>query len=223
MVLAFDDSGMLTPGDHELTFDELRGSILIDGPLNPPVRWDVSWRGRLVDKLEILVGQLWLVGVDEVAIGGSFAEDAPRPNDIDGYFKCDPRQYYQGVLQEQLNRIDPYAVWRWDKSDLRRDSRGGLQTPMWHRYRVDLWPDIGQPTGEIDKFGNDVSFAARLRSKSRWIASGDHQNRQAFRSPRRCTHSIIAILTTVTCAWRACEGRRDDRESSPSRGTTYPS
>ena len=96
MVLVFDDSGMLIPGDHELTFEMLRGSLLIDGPPSPPVRWDVSWRGRLVDNLEILVGQLWLVGVHEIAIGGSFAEDAPRPNDVDGYFKCDPAPILSG-------------------------------------------------------------------------------------------------------------------------------
>jgi hypothetical protein len=172
MVLTFNSSGMLFPGDHDCTFGDLRNSILVLGPATPPTKWDASWRGRLVDKLEVLVSQLWSVDVHEITIGGSFAEETPRPTDIDGYFACDPRKYYQGVLQEQLNRIDPYAVWKWDRSDLRRDSRGGLQTPMWHRYRIDLWPNTGQPTGEIDEDGNDVYFPTRLRSSRDGLPRG---------------------------------------------------
>jgi hypothetical protein len=38
-----------------------------------------------VDNLAVLVAQLWQVGIDRIFIDGSFAQDKPRPNDIDGY------------------------------------------------------------------------------------------------------------------------------------------
>lgn len=37
-----------------------------------------------MDNFEALVNQLWQVGVSEVYIDGSFAEDKNHPNDIDG-------------------------------------------------------------------------------------------------------------------------------------------
>jgi hypothetical protein len=83
---AFTEDGLLPPADCELTHDELRRSLLVVGPGAGYPNWDIAWRRRLVDNLEILVNQLWQAGVREVFADGSFVEDKDHPNDIDGYF-----------------------------------------------------------------------------------------------------------------------------------------
>ena len=82
----FQPNGLLPPGDYEVSFDELRRSVLVSGPPDTAQEsaWDGGWRRRLVDNLEILTKQLWQVGVREVYADGSFVEDKDHPNDIDG-------------------------------------------------------------------------------------------------------------------------------------------
>ena len=109
-----DAWGVLPPGDHAATFAELRASPLVFGPTDRPDEWDEDWRDHLVSQAEILVRQLWAVGVTEVFLDGSFAEDKPRPNDVDGYFTCDLRRFASGELQRELNALDPHSVWTWD-------------------------------------------------------------------------------------------------------------
>ena len=84
---AFNTDGLLPPGDYELTFGEIRSSLLVIGPGDP--EWDTSWRRWLVEQLEVLMNQLWSVGIVEVFVDGSFVECKNRPGDIDGYFVCD--------------------------------------------------------------------------------------------------------------------------------------
>jgi hypothetical protein len=112
----FTADGMLPPGDYELTLTELRGSTLVIGPGADYPNWDVPWRRRLVDNLEILVEQLrdW-----------------------------DPaqRRPYRGYPKKQL--------------------------PMWHQYRVELYPHVGQPSGIRDRFGNELEFPSAFRLSRR--------------------------------------------------------
>jgi hypothetical protein len=67
-------------------------------------------------------------------------------------------------LQRQLNRLDPYKTWTWDPAT-RRPYRGypKRQLPMWHRYRVELYPHVGQPSGIRDKHGHELMFPAAFR------------------------------------------------------------
>lgn len=105
----FDANGLLPVGDYEVTMPELRASILVQGPrdrIRYPT-WDAGWRLWLVDHLEMLVNQLWTVGVCEIYIDGSFVEDKDHPNDIDGYFVCDMTAFASGRLVSALNRLDP--------------------------------------------------------------------------------------------------------------------
>ena len=71
----FEQDGLLPPGDYEVSFDQLRSSVLVAGPGNPQMypSWDAPWRRRLVDNLELLTHQLWKVGVRDVFADGSFA------------------------------------------------------------------------------------------------------------------------------------------------------
>ena len=110
MIPPFDDRGLLPPGDHDATFDELRASPLVWGPPERPEAWDDDWRGHLMDQAEVLVRQLWAGGIEEVSLDGSFAEDKPHPNDIDGYFVCDVRRFATGELQRELNALDEHGV-----------------------------------------------------------------------------------------------------------------
>lgn len=167
----FDADGLLPPSDYEVTLDELRVSVLANGPDDERASWDTAWRLRLIDNLEILSHQLWQVGVREIFADGSFAEDKDHPNDIDGYFECSLDAIRTGELTRQLNLIDPFKVWTWDPAT-RRPYRGypKKQLPMWHRYRVELYPHIPGlwlGSGIRDKFGHELEFPSAFRQSRR--------------------------------------------------------
>lgn len=169
----FNSSGLLPPGDYEVSFAELRDSVLVRGPpsTSAPSTWDATWRARLVDNLEVLTKQLWQVGIREVFADGSFAEDKDHPNDIDGYFVCELARLASGQLARELNLLDPVKVWTWDPVS-RRPYRGypKRQLPMWHRYRVELYPHVpglGVGSGIRDRHGNELEFPAAFRQSRR--------------------------------------------------------
>lgn len=169
----FTDDGLLPTGDYEVTFEELRHSILVLGPGDPSEcpSWDAGWRARLVDNLETMTRQLWRVGITEVFADGSFAEDKDHPNDIDGYFVCDLDLLKSGKLARELNLLDPEKVWTWDPAS-RRPYRGypKWQLPMWHRYRVELYPHVpslGSGSGIRDRHGIELEFPSAFRQSRR--------------------------------------------------------
>lgn len=162
--LRFTETGVLPPGDYTATLDELRASILISGTGIDSLHWDSAWRAKCVDNLEVLADQLWRVGIEKIYIDGSFVEEKDHPNDIDGYFDCDFIRFASGEIEAELNQLDPHKVWSWDPSR-RSPYRGYLkdQLPMWHQYRVELWPNFGQPFGILDTAGNSLNFAQAFR------------------------------------------------------------
>lgn len=165
MLPAFTDDGLLPSGDYPLTFDELRHSLLVQGPEgHAQHEWDRAWRSVLVDNAEALVNQLWQIGIEEVFLDGSFVEGKAHPNDIDGYFVCDVHEFASGEIHRELNALDPHKVWTWDPEE-RRPYRGYAkkQLPMWHVYRVELYPHLGQLSGILDHHGNELMFPAAFR------------------------------------------------------------
>lgn len=165
----FTGDGVLPPGDYTLTIAQLRDSVLVRGPTgDPDSRWDAAWRGQLVNNLEILTTQLVGIGITEVFIDGSFVEDKDHPNDIDGYFVCDRRYLGSGDLERDLNALDPHKVWTWDPTS-RRPFLGSpkRQLPMWHQYRVELYPHVGQKSGIRDRFGYELEFPSAFRISRR--------------------------------------------------------
>lgn len=167
----FTAEGLLPPGDYEATFEELRQSMLVHGPqpASEWMEWDALWRRRLVDNLATLTRQLWRVGIKEVFVDGSFTEDKHHPNDIDGYFECDLDRLKSGALQRELNLLDPHKVWTWDPAS-RRPYRGypKKQLPMWHQYRVELYPHVpGLPSGIRDRHGEELEFPSAFRLSRR--------------------------------------------------------
>lgn len=94
-------------------------------------------------------------------------EDKLHPNDIDGYFEVNLEYLYSGQLQRDLNALDPHKIWTW-APESRRPYRNypKKQLPMWHQYRVELYPHYNQPSGITDAFGNMLQFPAAFR-KSR--------------------------------------------------------
>ena len=161
-----DENGLLPAGDYEVTFDQLRESTLVKGPTDGTCPdWDSSWRGWLVDQLETLTRQLWQLGIIDVFADGSFAEDKDHPNDIDGYFVCDLQELASGRLQQELNLLDPQKDWTWDPAS-RRSHHGypKKQLPMWHVYRVELYPHVaGLSSGIVDQHGNELEFPSAFR------------------------------------------------------------
>ncbi len=164
----FTEEGLLPPGDYTLTLEELRRSPLVMGWEGGSATWDAAWRAKLVDNLEILIRQLWQIGVREIFIDGSFVEDKDHPNDIDGYFVCGLKELASGELERRLNLLDPHKAWTWDPAE-RKPFRGYLkkQLPMWHQYRVELYPHVGQSSGIRDKFGNELEFPSAFRRSRR--------------------------------------------------------
>ncbi|MFA6033488.1 MAG: hypothetical protein WC889_11370 [Myxococcota bacterium] len=168
MLPGFTTDGLLPPGDYELTLGELRTSLLVVGPGQFFPNWDSAWRNQLVSNLEVMVRQLWEVDISEIFIDGSFVEDKEHPNDIDGYFACDMMELASGRLQNRLNLLDPHKVWTWDPA-ARKSFRGypKKQLPMWHVYRVELYPHFGQLSGIRDRYGNELEFPSAFRISRR--------------------------------------------------------
>lgn len=166
MIPNFDNDGFLPPGDYEVSFRELLTSVLVLGPQHAP-NWDRAWREKLVKNLEILTRQLWQLGITEIFADGSFAEDKNHPNDIDGYFVCDRARLASGELQQKLNLLDPHKIWTWDPASRRPYQNDKKQLPMWHQYRVELYPHYGQGSGILDEFGNELEFPAAFRKSRR--------------------------------------------------------
>lgn len=167
MIPNFNADGLLPPEDYEVSFEELQRSALVVRDADRPETWDSAWRGQLVGNLEVLTRQLWTVGVRDVYADGSFAEDKDHPNDIDGYFVCELQPLMTGELVRQLNLLDPHKVWTWDPAS-RRPYRGypKKQLPMWHRYRVELYPHVpglGIGCGIFDRYGNELEFPSAFR------------------------------------------------------------
>ena len=167
----FDEDGLLPPADYEMTIAELKNSLLVHGPPDSQQfpNWDKSWRLWLVENLEILAKQLWQVGITDIFVDGSFVEDKDHPNDIDGYFVCDLQTLASGKLERELNLLDPQKVWTWNPSS--RKPYGGYpkeQLPMWHVYRVELYPHVGGfGSGIPDEHGNELEFPAAFRRSRR--------------------------------------------------------
>jgi hypothetical protein len=162
MHLHFDEDGLLLPGDYLMTLEELTSSILVVGPPDRDPDWDASHRASLVRNLAVLAKQLWSVGITEIYIDGSFCEDKNHPNDIDGYFVCDRRQIISEELPNRLNAMDD--VWRWGDQYLRQDPMTGeFHLPMWHRYQVQLFAEIGEPCGIPDRDGKPQTFSQAFR------------------------------------------------------------
>lgn len=162
---SFNSEGLLPPGDYLATFNDLRQSVLVLGSGSSPT-WDSAWRLHLVDQCEILVRQLWKVGIKNIFLNGSFVEEKDHPNDIDGYFECDLMDFVNRKLEQQLNALDPYKVWIWDHT-ARRPVSGSAkkQLPMWHYYRTELYPEYGQSSGITDRYGNPLLFPSAFRQQ----------------------------------------------------------
>jgi len=155
----FTNDGVLSAGDYLLTLDELVFSPLVSG-WRQEVEWDVPWRQLLVKNLAVLVNQLWQVGIQEIFVDGSFVENKPHPNDIDGYFVCDKHEWFGGELRARLDKLDP--IWNWERRS-RSPGSPKRQLTMWHKYRVELFPHVGQGTGILDQFGHELEFPSAFR------------------------------------------------------------
>ena len=137
---SFNEEAVLSQ-DYEVTFDEIRNSLLVLGPQPKKPEWNMAWRRILVDNLEILVKQLWAVGIKSIYVDGSFVQDKGHPGDIDGCFECDWPEWISGSLARRLNEAAPKKIWTW--ADNSRRSVAGFRTaklPMWRSYRIELFP-----------------------------------------------------------------------------------
>lgn len=165
---SFNKYGLLPPRDYVLNLEELKKSLLVKGYVGKEPTWDAAWRLKLLNNLDILVKQLWKVGIENIFINGSFVEDKDHPNDIDGYFECALLDLASGRLQMELNLLDPHKIWTWDPGSRKVDSESlKKELPMWHVYRVELYPHVDQDSGIRDKFGYQLKFPSAFRQSRR--------------------------------------------------------
>jgi hypothetical protein len=166
----FNENGLLPPGDYRISLVELAASPLVVGAPDSLV-WDAAWRAQLVRNLAIMTGHLNSVGLRRSFVDGSFAEEKPHPNDIDGYFVCGRDFCLSGELERQLQLLDP--AWTWDPEARYPIRPGGKpQLPMWHKYRVELFPHIGQPVRIFDAVGNELTFPSAFRQSRTFQPKG---------------------------------------------------
>lgn len=109
----FTDEGALPQGDFALSLADLVRSFLVEGPVDRDAypNQDAEWRRRLVENLEILVGQLSQVGITEIFVNRSFVEDKDNSNDVEGHFECEVMELTNGDLQRESNLLDPRKIW----------------------------------------------------------------------------------------------------------------
>lgn len=70
-------------------------------------------------------------------------------------------------MVQELDLLDRHKVWTWDPAS-RRPYRGypKRQLPMWHQYRVELYPHVpglGLGTGIRAENGHELEFPAAFR------------------------------------------------------------
>lgn len=162
-MLTISKNGYLPPGDYEMTRTQIEDSVLVHNPQRE--HWDESWRKELLNSFHHLASELWQVGIEEIFLDGSFVEEKDHPNDIDGYFVCDFKQFIHKELHRELNRINPDKIWTWSHKDMVKvNSVGKRVLPMWLKYRVELFPDYpGSFTGIKDRHGRSLGFPEAFR------------------------------------------------------------
>lgn len=145
--LSWDARGNLPVGDHELTLDGLRSSLLVHG--DGSADWDRPGRARLASNFAYLVGHLHRIGIDEVYADGSFATSKASPGDIDAYFVTD----FPGWTAQlkRLQAID--ATWTYDLADRLPNHEGKLKWPQWHRYRIEFFYVFRPPFDHLSFMG----------------------------------------------------------------------
>jgi hypothetical protein len=137
----FEPSGLLPAGTFLATLAELRTSVLVRGTATTGTAWDFTWRLHLVAQLEVLVRDLWQVGIEQIFVDGSFCTDKPRPGDIDGYFVTSLLSWPSQAAKLRALR----SAWSWDPRDMLPATNGKPKLPMWHEHRVELFPVYDPP------------------------------------------------------------------------------
>lgn len=166
----FDATGCLPAGIYPVTISELLKSPLVAGRSHA----SQLWRTALLHNLAHLVRQLWQTGIADTFLAGSFTADTDYPNDIDGFFLCSTATWATGAMERQLNQLNGEKIWNWDEADLVLDPRSGkLQLPMWHRYRVELYPHPVEFGDWNDDTSPLVEFAGLPRAFSRLRSTGE--------------------------------------------------
>lgn len=79
MIPDFTNDGLLPPGVHKATLEELREKLGFS-----------RRRMVLINGLEGALALMFGCGVRRVYMDGSFVTDKPRPNDIDGCYDVEP-------------------------------------------------------------------------------------------------------------------------------------
>ena len=165
---------MLPAGDWEASFEELRASVLVKGPGDGYPHWDASWRAVLVDRLEFWSGSSGRSASRSCSSTGPSRKTRIIPTtSMDTSIATRSGWSWGGGLQDELNQLDPHRTWSWDPAE-RCPYRGypKQQLPMWHQYRIELYPHTPGLIAGHDHRGHALEFPSWFRLSRRPLASG---------------------------------------------------
>ena len=125
--------GLLPPGTHDATLEEIRASILVEGPPKPIPGWDRAHRLWLLDQLAPFVEDLWAAEVQDIFLDGSFVTDKARPTDIDGFYEA-LFERQKSILPILLARNPIWMPQRVTTPEKQR------KTQMWINHKIEIYP-----------------------------------------------------------------------------------
>ena len=114
----------------------------------------------------------YVLTLDELR--ASVLVSGPQPPREDSHWDATWRQELVGnlgVLVGQLWQVGITEIFVngsfVEDKDHPNDTYAKRQLPMWHRYRVDLYPHVGQLSGILDSHGHELEFPAAFRRSRR--------------------------------------------------------
>lgn len=160
------ENGALPPGEFEVTVDELEASYLVTGHGLNREDWHVAHRAKLVQNLRRVSELLRLTGmVSALYVNGSFVQLVDSPSDVDCYFVLhDELLWDDGHLQSRLRDLDPDGGWDW--TTLKRCGAKTRKPLFWCRYRVDLVPELGGPSGIWGRDGSLLTYTEAFQQRT---------------------------------------------------------
>jgi hypothetical protein len=150
---SFNEFGLLPVGTHAATIETLKKSVLVVGLPDSGAGISIV-RLCLVNYLKHLADDLWRADIYEIYVGGPFVTDVAEPDEMPVVFVCDLHEFASESIQANLNARYPEPIWTWDEKSSNKAARPGgkaLKSPLWNRYRAELYPIfVGSNGKELD-------------------------------------------------------------------------
>ena len=144
-LMMFDSRGLL-PQDKIISLSDFEEGFFVKGDSSAP-GWNIHHRRILAKNFVSLAKILIDFGVNQVHVDGSFVTSKFEPNDIDGFYSIE--------MKEFIRLVTAYPIF-----DMRR--RVDKKPAMWVEHKIELFPDFGQAAA-VDSQGDGIPFPSFFR------------------------------------------------------------